>query len=91
MKNNSTNFSKIISFRKNHVILIDMKKPKDKSMVLRYGNSKIDNFVPYMGDNKWMDIKEENSLKWERLAILLALADGWEPYGEYINRKWSDK
>ena len=52
MKNNSTNFSKIISFRKNHVILIDMKKPKDKSMILRYGNSKIDNFVPYMGDNK---------------------------------------
>ena len=30
-------------------------------------------------------------MKWERLAIPLALADGGEPYGEYINRKSQDR
>ena len=36
-------------------------------------------------------LQKGHLLKWKRLAIPLALADGWEPYGEYINRKRGDK
>ena len=35
--------------------------------------------------------KLQKKFERKRLAIPLALADEWEPYGEYINRKWGDK
>ena len=41
MRNNSTLKSKILSFRKNHVILID----KNQSIIIKYGNPKIENLL----------------------------------------------
>ena len=41
MRNNSTLKAKILSFRKNHVILID----KNQSIIMKYGNPKIENLL----------------------------------------------
>lgn len=50
MKNNSTNYSKTISFRKNRVIIKDSKNHRNPLTVVKYGSHIINNFIPFGGN-----------------------------------------